>query len=184
MGPSGVGKDTLVFEMIERDDLPHIHRNQSWTTRAKRETDPDDMYNFVSKAEFIEAEDSDQFLQTNKSIYDKWYGTPWPSELPDDTVELFILLAESAQKVKEYYPNAKSYLILPPSINELKDRLRGRGDSSEEDLIKREEAALKEIAEAKKVADYELINETGKITESASKLHRLIREDWEKLRSS
>lgn len=178
MGPSGVGKDTLVREMQHLSELPRLHLNDSWTTRQRRRDEPEDLYHFATEEEYSEAEAKGLFLQTNKKIYGKWYATPFPRKLPDDTVETFILVAESAIKVKEYFPKTKIYLIEPPSLAELRQRLEGRGVYSFVDLERREHAAESELRTGRKIADHRVVNETGKHKETARRLHHLIKIDW------
>jgi guanylate kinase len=178
MGPSGVGKDTVLAEMNKLNEPPYFHHNKSWTTRKPRPNEPPDIYNFVDKTEFEQADAAGLFLQTNKEIYGNWYATPLPHVLPDDTVELFILLADSAVKVKNYFPKTKIYLIEPPSMRELRLRLEARSVYDPDDLDKREQAAEIELRDGRAIADYSLVNETGKQRETAQRLHEKIRADW------
>lgn len=179
MGPSGVGKDTLVREMQHLSELPRLHLNDSWTTRQRRRDEPEDLYHFASEEEYLEAEAKGKFLQTNKKIYGKWYATPFPRKLPEDTVETFILVAESALKVKEYFSDTKIYLIEPPSLAELRQRLEGRGVYSFVDLERREHAADSELRAGRAIADHRIVNETGKQKETARRLHHMIKVDWQ-----
>jgi guanylate kinase len=178
MGPSGVGKDTLIGEMAGIGRPPHFHLNASWTTRPRRHGEAPDAYHFVDRAEFERAEAAGEFLQTNKNIYGNWYGTPYPTALPEDTVELFNVLAESAGRVQAYFPHARLYLIEPPSLPELRRRLESRGVFDFADLERREHAADAELRAAREIADHRLVSETGKQAEVGRRLHDLIRADW------
>lgn len=183
-GPSGVGKDTLVDLMIKSGELPHFHKNVSWTTRQPRPNEPADIYHFVDEAEFERAEAAGEFLQTNEAVYGNRYATSFPGPLPDDTVELFLLLPDSAQKVKAYFSNAKVYLIEPPSLPELRRRLEARGVFDFADLERREHAADSELRACREIADHRLVNETNQQAEAAQKLHDLIRTDWQSLQAA
>lgn len=177
VGPSGAGKDTVTREIQKLAREPFLHMNESHTTRPARPNDPD-YYRHVSEQEFQKLENESFFLQTNKAIYGKWYGTPFPKDLPPDRIEAFILFADSAVKVKKYFPKAKIYLIEPPSLAELRRRLQARGETPE-DLERRVKSAQAELLSDRKIADHNLVSETGKQREVAQKLHALIKADWQ-----
>ncbi len=178
MGPSGVGKDTLIDSMLKIDDLPHIYINKSWTTRAHRSHEPENRYHYASEAEFRAAEHQGLFLETSHHIYGHWYGAPWPEVLPENTIEVFNVLPEGAKLIKKQFLKAKLYLIEPPSIKELRRRLEARGNNDQVDLDKREKKAIAELTACRKIADHRIINETDHVYESAHKLHSAIRADW------
>lgn len=178
VGPSGVGKNTIIDEMLKIQELPHLRLNKSWVTRRRRPHEKTENYVFVDESDFKKAQAEGRFIHAQR-LYDHWYGTLWPEAVSENTIELFHLVAPGARDVKAHYKNAKIFLIEPPSLSELRKRLEGRGITDLSDLSQREHAAVAELKAGKAIADYRIVNETDKQVETAQKLHKLIREAWE-----
>lgn len=147
-GPSGVGKGTVLRALL--DVCPNTRRCVTCTTREPRpgETDGKD-YFFISDREFRKKIDEGYFLEYAQ-VHLNLYGTPL-SEVQAMLAEgLDVILEIDVQgglTVKGKMPSAVMVFIVPPSMEELERRLRGRDQDTEESILKRLENARKEIAE-------------------------------------
>ncbi len=157
--PSGAGKTTIVRSVLEK--IPKIVFSISATTRKRRDFEVDGVdYFFLSESEFKQKIDANEFVEW-ESFYGYYYGTLKSfvnSETEKGNSVLLEVDVKGAMKIKEVYPEAISIFILPPSIEELKNRLINRKTETEEDLIKRFERAKMEI-EFKKHFQYKVIND-------------------------
>lgn len=158
-GPSGVGKDTVLEVVLNKDSS--LQRSISLTTRDMRKNEINGIdYYFISKDRFnnmIENGEVLEFAEYGENLY----GTPkapvdmWLSE--GKTVILKIEV-QGAQKIKELYPDAVGIFVLPPSMDELEKRLRSRGTEDEKDIQKRLEIARNEVEKSIDY-DYTVIND-------------------------
>ena len=156
LGPGGVGKGTLVRELVARD--PRLWLSRSWTTRAQRPGEADDAYVFVDRARFESHEAAGGFLETNRfAANGHCYGTPWPDDTDGRDVLLEIDL-NGARQVKDRFPSARCILVEPPDRAELERRLRGRGDS-EEHVQRRLALADLEVDGGREIADAVVVND-------------------------
>ena len=158
-GPSGAGKGTLVNRVLE--NCPDIVLSISATTRAPREGEVDGVhYHFMSVDEFEDTIEKDGFIEWAQ-VHSNYYGTPLaPIEehlAAGDTVILEIDV-QGAFQVLEKLPQAKLVFIVPPSIEELERRLRGRGTETEEVIAQRLANATGEM-DASKEYDYVIVND-------------------------
>ncbi len=154
-GPSGVGKDTVLDIVLNKD--MSLQKSISLTTREIRENEVDGKdYYFISMDEFEDMIAQGQVLEFAK-YGSNLYGTPkapvdkWLSE--GKTVILKIEV-QGASKIKELYPDSIAIFVLPPSMKELENRLRSRGTENEDDIKKRLDIAREEIKRSK---DYDFI---------------------------
>lgn len=158
-GPSGVGKSTVISELMKlRDDLRF---SISVTTREKRknETDGKD-YFFVSDERFDELVENKLLLE-HASYVGKRYGTPKTyveDKLKEGYNVILDIEVQGAALVKELKPEAISFFITPPNDSELEKRLRGRKTDCEEKIAQRLCQAKKECSLADKY-DYVVIND-------------------------
>jgi guanylate kinase len=157
-GPSGVGKSSVVQALTER---VRFHFSVSWTTRETRpgETDGVD-YVFVDRARFEHGIEQGGFLEWAE-YSGHLYGTPREPVLAQLDLGNHVLLDienDGARQVKQAYPRALLIFVLPPSMDELERRLRGRGDTSEEDIERRLLIARDQMDEAGKVFDHLVTN--------------------------
>ena len=170
-GCSGVGKDTILSKFIERN--PDVKRSVSSTTRAPRPGEQSGVdYFFVSKDEFKKSADNDEFLEWAE-FSGNYYGTKknFVEETLSKGLDLILKIeVQGAKQVKEKINKAKTIFILPPSLEELEKRLRGRQTDSEDAVRKRMQIAAKEI-EAGKNFDYTIVND--KIESALEKLQRI-----------
>ena len=126
-GPGGVGKDTIVVRLLERD--PSLWLSRSWTTRAQRPGEPDGAYTFVDRATFQRHVDEGGFLEWTEYL-GQLYGTPTITAPPGKDAVL-VIEVDGASQVLAKHPDALAILIVPPSPEVQADRLRARGDSKE-----------------------------------------------------
>ncbi len=157
--PSGAGKSTLVNALLAQD--PTIVLSVSTTTRAPRpgETHGKE-YFFASEAEFLQRERNGEFLESAR-VHGNYYGTSRLFIDEQTRAGKDVLLEidwQGAQQVRKQFPSAVGIFILPPSIAALEQRLRKRGQDSDEVIARRVFAAAGEIAHAPEF-DYVIINE-------------------------
>lgn len=170
-GPSGVGKDTLVREIIKDGN---IHLSVSATTRDKRigEIDGEDYY-FLTKEEFENKIKQEDFLEY--AIYNNcYYGTPKSKiqEYLDKGIDVILVIdVQGALQIKEKINDSVLIFILPPSLEELERRLRERNLDSNEVIQNRLAIAVKEIEISKKY-DYVITN--NKLNKVVDKLKIII----------
>ena len=158
-GPSGAGKGTICKEVLDAER--NIRMSVSMTTRAPREGEIDKVhYHFVDEDDFKLLIEEDGFMEY-ANVYGNFYGTPKQSVLDWLNKGIDVILeidVQGALQVKKEYPEGVLIFILPPSIEELKSRIKGRGSETEETMAKRLGAALKEISCIDQY-DYRVINE-------------------------
>lgn len=155
-GPGGVGKGTLVKRLVDAD--PRLWLSRSWTTRPSRPGEPEDAYVFVDTATFEARAAGEGFLETNRfAANGHFYGTPWPDEQEGRDIVLEIDL-NGAHQVRAQRPDARLLLVVPPTMDELERRLRGRGDD-EEHVRRRLSLAEVEVAEGHEIADHVIVND-------------------------
>lgn len=144
-GASGVGKGTVLARMMqERRDMSF---SVSATTRAPREGEVDGVhYYFVTKERFEEMIDAGDFLEYDNHAAN-YYGTPrfQIEQKKQRGPVLLDIEPNGAKAVKASDPNAILIFIMPPSVEELERRLRGRGDTSEEQIAMRMDRAKWEM---------------------------------------
>ena len=177
-GPSGSGKDTLLLEFFKV--RPDVKLSISSTTRQMRNGEVQgEKYNFVSREDFENGIKNDEFLEYNEYLWNL-YGTPKaPVEecLKNGTDMILEVDVNGAMKVMKLMPEAVSVFIMPPSFEELRRRLSGRGTETDEVLRGRLNEAVREIAQA---GEYDYIITTNNVKESVIELDAIIRS--EKLR--
>ena len=153
-GASGVGKSTVLSKVMEtRKDLTF---SVSATTRDPRPGEVDGVsYYFVSKEKFLDMIEKDAFVEYDAHM-DNYYGTP-KDQLEEKLERGHVLLdiePNGAFNVKKTRPDAKLIFIAPPSEEELEKRLRSRGDTSEEQILKRLDRSRWEMEQGKKYDHY------------------------------
>ncbi len=154
IGPGGVGKGTVAQRLLELDD--HLWLSRSWTTRPKRSTEHGTEYIFVDRDSFEAAIDDDRFLEWAE-FHGNLYGTPLPTPPEGDDVLLEIEVQGAAQ-VLNAYPDAVVILLLPPSMGQLEERLRRRGDEDQH-VSMRLSSTPEELAKGQKLASYVVVND-------------------------
>ncbi len=157
--PSGAGKSSLVNALLERDAA--IRLSISYTTRAPRPGEEDGVhYHFVSHEAFQERLGRGEFLESAE-VYGNYYGTSQPWIEAERAAGRDILLEidwQGAAQVRRLVPDAISIFVLPPSIEELRSRLQGRGTDSEEVITRRMAAAREDVSHCLEF-DYLVVND-------------------------
>ena len=157
-GASGVGKGTVLGKMMQqRTDLTF---SVSATTRDPRPSETDGVhYYFVTRERFEEMIASHQFLEYDEHNKN-YYGTPrrQAEEKMENSHVLLDIEPKGARQVKDTAPDAVLIFIMPPSMEELERRLRGRGDTSEEQIKLRMERAVWEM-EQRTWYDHVVVND-------------------------
>jgi guanylate kinase len=153
-GPGGVGKSTIVEALVQRDDRLWLSR--SWTTRERRPGEAEDAYVFVTRAQFQQRIADNGFLEWTEFI-GNMYGTPNP-EAPAGRDIVLEIEVDGASQVKKMHPDAMLLFVLPPTREEQRARLQGRGDV-EQKVEQRLRKAEDEEPIGKALADFVLIND-------------------------
>jgi guanylate kinase len=157
--PSGAGKTTLVDALLARES--NIRLSPSYTTRAPREGEKDGVdYFFISRQQFERMIQDGEFLE-HANVYGNYYGTSrkWiESELSGDHDVLLEIDWQGAQQVRKLFPHMVGIFILPPSLAELRNRLKSRGKDSPEAIEKRMASARDEISHVLEF-EYIIVNE-------------------------
>lgn len=158
--PSGAGKSTIARNLLEHDQ--GLELSVSVTTRPRRPSEIDGVhYHFISQREFDRLRDSDALLEWAE-VHGNCYGTPRePAEaaMAEGRDMLFDIDWQGADQLNEKMrTDIVSIFILPPSMRELKIRLRRRAEDTDEVIAKRLANARTEI-EHWRTYDYVVINE-------------------------
>ena len=158
-GPSGAGKSTVLFKAIEgRKDVCF---STSVTTRKPRPGEQDGReYFFIHRDRFEKMIENDELLE--HAVYvENYYGTPraYVQQKMEEGFHVVLdIELQGARQVNEKMPEAVKIFIIPPSMEELARRLRGRGTDTEQAIAGRLERARQEYAEAN-FYDYIIIND-------------------------
>lgn len=153
-GPGGVGKGTLVAELLARDDRLWLSR--SWTTRDRRPGEAADAYRFATEAEFVERAAADGFLEWARFL-DYRQGSPVPDP-PDGADVVFEIDVRGAANVKRLYPEALLIFVDAPDRATQEERLRGRGDA-EDRILQRLRKADEELDAASGMDFVHVVND-------------------------
>ncbi len=172
-GPSGVGKGTVVKELLDRNK--DIWLSISATTRNPRIGEKDgENYYFISDEKFKDMIDKKEFLEWAQ-FAGNYYGTPL-STVNEKIEKGFIVLleieVEGAKQIKEKFPEALSIFLLPPSKAELEKRIRNRGTEKEEAIDRRLIRADYEIASSDEF-DFVLTNHD--VDETVKEVFKIIK---------
>lgn len=158
-GPSGAGKGTICKSFLERNN--NVVLSVSATTRSPRNGEVEGVnYYFMSKEEFKVKIEADDFLEYAE-VYDNYYGTPKSNveEVLESGKDVILEIdIQGALKVKENTQEGVFIFILPPSMEELKQRIINRGSETKESLMKRFKSAYKEINFVSKY-NYAVVND-------------------------
>jgi guanylate kinase len=173
-GPSGVGKSTIVAELARR--RPQVVPIVTATTRGRREEEIDGVhYHFLSDEAFQELIDRDGLLE-HANNHGHWYGTPVDQVrgiLAAGRDAILTISPEGARNVRRLVPDALLIFVMPPSMDDLAARLRGRGSESEASIARRRADAERWMAESDDY-DYLVVNETGRPEEAAERIWEII----------
>ena len=161
-GPSGCGKDTIVNNLLKKNN--NLWLSISCTSREPRGKEKNGVeYFFLSEEEFEKEIENDGFLEYAKYA-GNYYGTPKKSieeHLNKGEDVILVIEIQGALKIKNLLPETLFIFILPPSMKELKRRLEGRGTEDKEKIDKRFLRAYEEINEVGKY-NYVVVNDEVK----------------------
>jgi guanylate kinase len=153
-GPSGVGKGTLLKSLL--DLHPEFYLSVSATTRSPREGEVDGInYYFYTRDRFEEMIGSQELLEWAE-FAGNYYGTPIApvkAQIAEGKTVILEIELEGARQVAQIFPSAVKIFILPPSMEELEARIRGRGTDPEDAILRRLHRAQTEIAAADEFDD-------------------------------
>ena len=159
-GTTCAGKDTIVKRLLT--DCDNIVLSTSYTSRKIRpgEKEGED-YFFVTKEEFINKINNDDFLEYALVRDKDYYGTPKKEVI--DLLEsgkdvILVIDVQGAMIIKDKYPNTLLIFLLAPSMNEIKKRIIKRNTETKEQIIDRFKAAYKELNEVNKY-NYVVVND-------------------------
>jgi guanylate kinase len=153
--PSGTGKTTLVERLVQR--LPNLRLSRSYTSRPRRSGEQDGVdYNFISRDRFEAMIDAGAFLEW-ADVFGNYYGTALADveqTLAAGQDMVLVIDVQGARQVRGRGVDHTAIFVLPPSFEELEQRLRGRSKDSEDAMQRRLATAR---AEASSYADYDYL---------------------------
>ena len=157
-GPSGVGKGTIVKTLLQRRE--DVVESVSCTTREPREGEVNGKhYFFISHEEFERRIREDDFLEYDEH-FGNYYGTP--KSFVTETLKSKSVILEidvvGALNAKKTYPDCVLVMIVPPSVEELKKRLLGRGTEGKDEIENRLARLEYELSQKDKY-DYIIVND-------------------------
>ncbi len=173
-GPAGAGKDSVLIEFLKKS-IPGVWKSVSYTTRAPREGEIDGVdYKFVTVDEFEKLIEQNAMLEYAKYGVN-YYGTPRTSvdeHLKNGDIVILKIEVQGADQIKKLYSDSVGAFIVPPSLEILEKRLRGRGTETDEDILRRLKIAENEL-EYSKYYDYRIIND--RLEDAVEDLTALVR---------
>ncbi|MDO5027135.1 MAG: guanylate kinase [Tissierellia bacterium] len=180
-GPSGVGKGTIVKELMnERKD---IELSISVTTRYRRQGEVHGKhYFFVSQEEFSRLEKEGKLLES-AFVHGNRYGTPKDfveEEISKGKIVILEIDVQGAAQIRESFDNAIYVFVLPPRMKDIEDRLRNRA-TEDEDKIKLR--VINSIEEFKQITKYDYFLLNDKVDSATERLNKFLDEE-RKLRQS
>lgn len=171
-GPSGVGKDTVLDEWIALD--PRVRRVVTTTTRAPRVGEVDGVdYDFVAPDEFLDKARAGEFLEF-KEVHGAMYASPLASTLrmrDEGLIPVLKIDLQGALEAMVKLPDATTIFLLPPSIEELEKRLRGRGTDAEDAIDRRMRRAFDELDGAR---HYHHRIENRSVADTVAEIRRIV----------
>ncbi len=175
-GPSGVGKSTVVRQVLERLG-PKIRLSVSATTRPPRPGEQDGVhYYFLTDAEFRRRREAGEFLESIE-VFGRghWYGTLWSevrSSLSQGKWVILEIDVDGAGEVLRQFPEAVTIFIRPDSVEELERRLRARGTESEDAVQRRLAVARHELQQSDQY-EHQVVNVT--VGEAVDEINQILR---------
>ncbi len=171
-GPSGAGKGTICRHWL--DKYPDFILSISATTRKARHNERDGInYFFKSHDEFISMIENNEFLEYAK-VYDNYYGTPKKyveDQLLSGKDVVLEIDIQGALQVKKSFKEGIFIFIAPPSMDELKKRIVGRGTENPDMIAKRFKSAFDELRYMEKY-NYVVVNDT--VEEAVEKIQAIV----------
>ena len=177
-GLSGAGKGTICKRLLEK--YPDYVLSVSATSRKPRKGEENGReYFFITKEEFEEMIRDGKLLEYARYV-ENYYGTPreWVEEQLESGKNIILEIElQGAFQIRDKIPEAVLVFILPPNMEELKRRLINRGTETMEEIEKRLERAVEEMAF---VPEYDFVIVNEDVEKSVDMLHNIVRSEKEK----
>ena len=177
-GPSGVGKSTIVTEILSLF-AGRLRLSVSATTRPPRPGEKEGIhYHFLTDEQFSERRQQGEFLETIE-VFGRghWYGTLWSEVRPFLAAGKWVLLeidVDGAENVLRQFEEPVSIFIRPNSFEELERRLRSRGTENEESIERRLSVARRELELADRY-QHKIVNET--VAQAVEDICKILQEE-------
>lgn len=174
-GPSGVGKGTIVKELLkQRDD---IELSISVTTRYMRKGESDGKdYFFVDDNEFSRLENQGKLLESAR-VHNNRYGTPKDfveKKIEEGKIVILEIDVQGAIQIKKNFDNAIYVFVMPPRMKDIEDRLRKRGTEDEDKINLRVKNSIQEF---KKITMYDYLLLNDKVDHATERLNKFLDEE-------
>jgi guanylate kinase len=178
--PSGAGKTTLVERLVEQ--TPRLRMSRSYTSRPAREGETDGVdYNFVTRDRFEAMIADGDFLEW-ADVFGNLYGT-----LAADTERVLetgcdlvlVIDVQGARKVRRRGIETSAVFVMPPSLEVLEQRLRGRSKDSDQAIARRLEIARQEVAA---FVEYDFVVINDELTSTVDRLRSIVVAERARLR--
>ena len=170
--PSGAGKTTLVERLVEQ--TPQLVMSRSYTSRPARAGEADGVdYNFVTRQRFESMIEAGEFLEW-ASVFGNLYGTcasETERKLLSGVDVVLVIDVQGARKVRARGVDATTVFVMPPSLEVLERRLRGRSKDSEADIQRRLTVAREEVAA---FAEYDFVVINDELTAAVDRLRSIV----------
>ncbi len=172
-GTTCAGKGTVIKKLLESHN--DIVLSVSYTSRPKREHEVNGVdYYFVTAEEFEEKIANGDFLEYAKVQYGSYYGTPKKEVVEQLETGKDVILeidVQGAKQIKEKYPETVLIFIMAPSMEEVKRRIKMRGDENNEQIISRFKVAYNEINQ---VNNYNYVVVNDDLEEAVRKVESIL----------
>ncbi|MFL2664685.1 MAG: guanylate kinase [Dehalococcoidia bacterium] len=174
-GPSGVGKDVIIEEMINQNPKDY-HFTITATTRNPRENEKNGInHYFLSIKEFTLMIENNELLEWAK-VYGNYYGVPKKQvneALQAGNHVIIRVDVQGAKRIKVVMPQAILIFVHPPNMEILKNHLITRGVNSDNDISLRLSEAKKEIPQSS-FFEYSIINQEDRLLETVEEIYKII----------
>ncbi len=180
-GPSGSGQDSIIEELKKYFELERVITS---TTRSKRPGESDGSpYYFLSRKEFEKGIREDKFAEWAQEYNDNLYGVS-REELErvskGNKVGIWRIEYKGVITAREKFPQIKSILIAPESLEILEKRILRRDKKVDPEFLKERMKYSKEFLKHEHIYDYKVINKEGKLKEAAQKVAEIIKNNLSK----
>ena len=174
-GPSGVGKDAAL-DALKQLDRPW-HFAVTATTRPRRESERDGTdYIFLDTASFLDLRERNELLEWAQ-VYGRWYGVP-RNQVRDalrENRDVFLKVdVQGAATIRKIAPAAVFIIMVPESLEALRDRLSGRETEDVDELELRLQTARDELSRAGEF-DYRVVNRDGELEQAVADIDAIVR---------
>jgi guanylate kinase len=178
-GPAGSGKDSIVQGILKR--CPNATLMVTATTRAPRPGEENGVsYHFLTNEKFLEEQKAGNILEFyHREETDTYYGTYKPdidARIASGKVVFAVIQIVGAKYLKEHY-DATTIFIMPPSIEVLERRVRGRAPMTDLEWQERLAHTQREVTEDAPFYDYRITNEDGKLDQAIDEVIEILRKE-------